>query len=56
MNEWISVKKIPVPHDRKQYIVCTNRLGFQIVSCEIGLLCRENITHWMPLPEPPKED
>lgn len=64
---WISVKnKLPepgikkvivfVPHEHGPIIDMARYLGEQgwdLVSFE---LWDENVTHWMPLPEPPKED
>ena len=61
-NGWISVKD-RLPEECNQYLVCHERnmyLAWYSVSgrwyieeaiCEPGY-----ITHWMPLPEPPKED
>lgn len=68
MSEWISVKE-RVPDDWKRVLVCIRHKhnpedGYR----EIGILhwtkpygwsMKDNyyeITHWMPLPEPPKEE
>ena len=64
---WISVKdKVPKPHEAVlafvrqgievwMSIACRNDAGFWLLSLTGG---RDDwsVTHWMPLPEPPKED
>ena len=63
---WISVKdKVPKPHEAVltfvrqgievwMSIACRNDAGFWLLSLTGG---RDDwsVTHWMPLPEPPKE-
>ena len=64
MSEWISVKD-RLPEGNKNVLVCCykNAVGYRI---DITFYCDQseygsgwylpaNITHWMPLPEPPKE-
>lgn len=56
--EWISVKdRLPEPWTE---VLVWRGPEYPIVSSEVtstGLWCHFfNITHWMPLPEPPKED
>ena len=58
MSEWISVKdRLPEPWTE---VLVWRGSEYPIVSSEVtstGLWCHFfNITHWMPLPEPPKED
>ena len=58
MTEWISVKdKLPEPWTE---VLIWRGPEYPIVSSEVtptGLWCHFfNITHWMPLPEPPKEE
>ncbi len=64
MSEWISVKD-RLPRSDGQYIVCNS--GFVIparyTTYELGKRAwfgrfseLHKVTHWMPLPEPPKED
>jgi len=57
--EWISVKdRLP----NKVYVLCCNSNSLPFIAC-FGVwgnywACsgeRTNVTHWMPLPEPPKE-
>ena len=69
MSEWISVKdKLPELHE--EVLVCNeeyglSELGFATVAVLDGTDWIETwdrrteihyITHWMPLPEPPKEE
>lgn len=54
--EWISVKDRPVPKDDVRYIVYAHYHEKSKVECTKGWACGTNVTHWMPLPEPPKED
>lgn len=65
--QWISVKE-RLPIDRlKKYLVAFLDAGGPIVdmaryfpsdgwTCENWDVAQDLITHWMPLPEPPKED
>jgi hypothetical protein len=65
MNDWISVKD-RLPDTDYLYIVCRTFAGFQIVFAALWenkkfiSVVKHNplkyITHWMPLPEPPKEN
>lgn len=59
---WISVEEmVPVTTDD---VLCYVTSGFQFVGYFEGIRgrwelygqSRESVTHWMPLPEPPKED
>lgn len=57
MNEWISVKdRLPEPWVE---VLVYRGADWPVVSCEVDTnrnwLHFFNITHWMPLPEPPKE-
>ena len=63
MNEWISVKeRLPeVEADILAYIgegsfvVCwMTHDGYW--QCPAYLMDKDDVTHWMPLPEPPKEE
>lgn len=60
--EWISVKdKLPLLYDR---VLCLYETGTMEVSFRVSKkgFCYEEfkttgkVTHWMPLPEPPKEN
>ena len=65
MNEWISVKD-KLPENKRRVMVYTTqgayRIGvFSFVGGEgaVWFRCDRSCitcTHWMPLPEPPKED
>lgn len=60
---WVSVdERMPEDND-DVLIVCRSKYG--LYNIDIGyyngeqivrLVGREEVTHWMPLPEPPKED
>ena len=57
MSEWISVKdRLPEPWVE---VLVYRGEDWTVVSCEVDTngkwLHFFNITHWMPLPEPPKE-
>lgn len=65
MSEWISVKdrlpengKIVLAYSKEKGVTFTHRLWFHqtdrpfVIEYE-GMV---KVTHWMPLPEPPKED
>ena len=65
--EWISVKdRLPTvkyTYDFSDCIVAYKRYGRWYVECACWLFDHwsstpfpENITHWMPLPNPPEED
>jgi len=63
MNEWISIKeRLPESHDDMllrdgedtYYIGWWRKDAESWDSYEHGWI-RANITHWMPLPEPPKD-
>lgn len=53
---WISVDDEPVPDDEARYIVFTNYQGRGEVECVKGWAARADVTHWMPLPKPPKKE
>lgn len=64
VNEWISVND-RLPEDENEYLVFTNSeiLGFAYFDVLEGWLIswvegfeKDDITHWMPLPEPPRAD
>ena len=67
LPKWISVKE-RLPIDRlKKYLVAFRDAGGSIVdmaryfpsdgwTCDNWDVPQDLITHWMPLPEPPKED
>lgn len=56
MSEWISVKE-RLPEDAKdEYVlVACNYHGEIIVETRKKWNLDSSVTHWMPLPEPPKE-
>lgn len=63
MAEWISVKeRLPSDtdtDDRTGYgcvLAYGPKSGVDTVSIDWLLEFENDITHWMPLPEPPKED
>ena len=63
MVEWISVKE-RLPERCGYYLVFTNNFGVNsiVISkyADYGTFkswcVKTNVTHWMPLPEPPKEE
>lgn len=61
MSEWISVKEHPRLGSGR-YLVWTDNTGVEICRWSekqkrwIGGSWTQHITHWMPLPEPPKEE
>ena len=62
MNEWISVRD-RLPEDQVEVLVAT-RSKNGVRNIDKGYLAidhfihrgRAEVTHWMPLPEPPKEE
>ena len=65
MPRWISVEE-RLPEGDKIVLGYTDRYGGQcemvyysnriLAWCKNGGLLIPNVTHWMPLPEPPKEE
>lgn len=63
MAEWISVKD-RLPETFTEVFVYTDRYGGRLEMAHIGVqgwiqngaILIPNVTHWMPLPEPPKKD
>ena len=61
MSEWISVKD-RMPEEGVDVLVygeiCHNKKGIEVDFVKNGdfVACDEDVTHWMPLPEPPKEN
>ena len=64
-NGWISAKTQPVPYDG-YFLACTYKKDIKILfrTSEYECLVKDNsfytvdvkdITHWQPLPEPPRE-
>ena len=65
-NEWISIKDNP-PEENGDYLFCgTEAIGNVKYLCRVKYWCSGEIrpfnyapsvtfTHWVPLPEPPKE-
>lgn len=52
---WISVEeRLPEP-DNTEYIVCCEYHGKQCIEIHKGWNMH-SVTHWMSLPEPPKEE
>ena len=61
MSEWISVKdRLPNVHQRVLVYCQSKTIEKHVTACMYmgGYFSRKvrNVTHWMPLPEPPEED
>ena len=64
MSEWIDIKESPAPECTRVLIscsddVCCGRLYLNTWQCDpigsyAGDGCVFDVTHWMPLPEPPE--
>lgn len=54
LTRWIAVKNQPPKH--KQEILCTDGCSIYKAEYDKGSFNDNGITHWMPLPELPKED
>lgn len=62
MSEWISVNE-RLPEYGERVLVTEGHATFEAslsishkwVRCDMALGWLEDVTHWMPLPEPPKE-
>ena len=58
-TEWISVEE-RLPDRNGRYLTHCNVEGQSLVCilyfCKVGGFNEGTVTHWMPLPEPPKED
>lgn len=61
MNEWISVKD-RLPKEGVKVLACYKGAYLEICKCSEGVWVNRfgsdytGVTHWMPLPEPPKEN
>ena len=65
MNEWISVNE-SIPNENKAVLVwCPEHENIYLAFVENGVwmyfggpiaVCNDAVTHWMPIPEPPKEN
>lgn len=59
MNEWISAKD-RLPDVTGKYLVCTTKGSVYLAKFSVPDLFHTDmntyITHWQPLPEPPKEE
>lgn len=62
VNQWISVKD-RLPDEGASVLICTDE-GIRSVSARYGnrffitiveAFTEDTVTHWMPLPEPPKD-
>ena len=57
MNEWISVED-RLPENNKHYLIfndnCVLFARYKDKAWQDGIWFYRNVTHWMPLPEPPK--
>ena len=62
MNEWISVKDRLPKEDGKDVLTYRgeDELCIELYAQGYGFsfddMFQSDVTHWMPLPEPPKED
>lgn len=67
MNHWISVKKILPQDDRAVLVYCPERKNIYCAFYEsanrtwghfggLNRILEHDVTHWMPLPWPPKEE
>ena len=58
-TEWVSVKE-RLPTESKNYLVYTNYGTIMVLHFyhkkKKWISGDEYVTHWMPLPEPPKEE
>jgi hypothetical protein len=57
MNDWISVDD-RLPSGGKDYLISTgNNVNFDYFNTLVNEFAfyAEDVTHWMPLPPPPKE-
>lgn len=65
MNEWISVKD-RLPKEGQSVLCCNSQISYKKVyergifydgdtHCYYPIGKVENVTYWMPLPEPPKD-
>ncbi len=54
-DKWVSVKELPDKNDA--YLVRYEDESFDVAVYHNGWdLIRDTVTHWQPLPEPPKEE
>jgi hypothetical protein len=53
-NKWISVNEKPMPAGNEEYEVCCDYHGEKRIEIHKGWNTH-CVTHWRPLPEPPKE-
>lgn len=60
INEWISVKdRLP---EEERHVLVWVKDGYSLIDWtfngqwQVNPYMRNDITHWMPLPEPPKEE
>lgn len=53
-RKWISVKDKPMPEGNEEYEVCCDYHGEKRIEIHKGWNTH-CVTHWRPLPEPPKE-
>lgn len=52
-REWISVEEKPMPSNNEEYEVCSDYHGKKRIEIHKGWNTH-CVTHWRPLPEPPK--
>lgn len=51
---WLLVSETPIPNDKEQIIIYHPKKGVITVSGDWRLFSfAKEITHWMPLPDPP---